>query len=116
MSLPGPTAFCFAKDQLELPIGQLSGGERARILLARMMLQPADLLVLDEPTNDLDIPTLNILEEALNEFPGALVLVTHDRHLIDRVSTDILGLDGGGGTERFGRYPAMDPLLPWSEP
>ena len=68
------------------------------------MLQPADLLVLDEPTNDLDIPTLEVLEESLLEFPGALVLVTHDRHLIDRVSTTILALDGKGGAERFADY------------
>jgi ATP-binding cassette subfamily F protein uup len=66
-----------------------------------MMLRPADLLVLDEPTNDLDIPTLEVLEDSLLEFPGALVLVTHDRHLLDRVSTTILALDGRGGVERF---------------
>jgi ATP-binding cassette subfamily F protein uup len=68
------------------------------------MLQPADLLVLDEPTNDLDIPTLDVLEESLLDFPGALVLVTHDRYLIDRVSTRILALDGRGGTEFFADY------------
>ena len=68
------------------------------------MLQPADLLVLDEPTNDLDIPTLEVLEESLLEFPGALVLVTHDRHLIDRVATTILALDGRGGVLRFADY------------
>jgi ATP-binding cassette subfamily F protein uup len=82
----------------------LSGGERARIVLARLMLEPADLLVLDEPTNDLDIPTLEVLEESLLDFPGALVLVTHDRHLIDRVATTILALDGKGGAERFADY------------
>src|SRR6185369_12479314 len=96
--------FLFKPAQLETQVSRLSGGERARIVLARLMLQPADLLVLDEPTNDLDIPTLEVLEESLLEFPGALVLVTHDRHLIDRVSTLILALDGAGGVDRFADY------------
>jgi ATP-binding cassette subfamily F protein uup len=65
------------------------------------MLEPADLLLLDEPTNDLDIPTLEILEESLLEYRGALALVTHDRYLLDRVSTAVLGLDGRGGAELF---------------
>jgi ATP-binding cassette subfamily F protein uup len=68
------------------------------------MLEPADLLLLDEPTNDLDIPTLEVLEESLLEFPGALVLVTHDRHLIDRVSTRILWLDGRVGAVPYADY------------
>jgi ATP-binding cassette subfamily F protein uup len=68
------------------------------------MLEPADLLLLDEPTNDLDIPTLEILEESLLDFHGALVLVTHDRYLLDRVATVVLGLDGKGGAERFADY------------
>jgi ATP-binding cassette subfamily F protein uup len=68
------------------------------------MLQPADVLLLDEPTNDLDIPTLEILEESLLEFRGALVLVTHDRYLLDRVSTIVLGLDGSGSAQRFADY------------
>ncbi|HEX4825935.1 MAG TPA: ABC-F family ATP-binding cassette domain-containing protein [Candidatus Polarisedimenticolaceae bacterium] len=96
--------FLFRTEQLEMPVSQLSGGERARVVLAGLMLQPADLLVLDEPTNDLDIPTLEVLEESLLDFPGALVLVTHDRHLIDRVSTAILALDGQGGIERYADY------------
>jgi ATP-binding cassette subfamily F protein uup len=89
--------FLFRVEQLGQPIGQLSGGERARVHIARLMLEPADLLLLDEPTNDLDIPTLEILEEALLEFAGAIVLVTHDRYLLDRVSTRLLALDGAGG-------------------
>ncbi len=96
--------FRFTREQLETPVAQLSGGERARIVLARLMLQPADLLVLDEPTNDLDLQTLEVLEETLLEFTGALVLVIHDRHLLDRVATEILALDGHGGVDRFADY------------
>ncbi len=96
--------FLFRGEQLETAVGKLSGGEQARVVLARLMLQPADLLILDEPTNDLDIPTLEVLEENLLEFPGALILVTHDRYLLDRVSTQILALDGEGGSEYFSDY------------
>jgi ATP-binding cassette subfamily F protein uup len=96
--------FLFRTEQLETAVSRLSGGEKARIVLARLMLQPADLLVMDEPTNDLDIPTLDVLEESLLEFPGALVLVTHDRYLLDRVSTQVLALDGRGGAEYFADY------------
>lgn len=96
--------FLFTGEQLNQPLERLSGGERARVLIAKLMLQPADVLMLDEPTNDLDIPTLEILEESLLEFPGALILVTHDRYLLDRVSTTVLGLDAKGGAERFADY------------
>jgi ABC transport system ATP-binding/permease protein len=96
--------FLFTSEQLNQPVRRLSGGERARVLIAKLMLEPADLLLLDEPTNDLDIPTLEILEESLLEFQGALVLVTHDRYLLDRVATVVLGLDGKGGAERFADY------------
>lgn len=96
--------FLFTSDQLDQPVNKLSGGERARVLIANLMLEPADLLLLDEPTNDLDIPTLEILEESLLEFQGALVLVTHDRYLLDRVSTIVLGLDGNLRAERFADY------------
>src|SRR5204862_3815796 len=96
--------FLFRTEQLQTPVSRLSGGERARIVLARLMLQPADLLVMDEPTNDLDIPTLDVLEESLLEFPGALVLVTHDRYLLDRVATRVLSLDGRGYAESFADY------------
>jgi ATP-binding cassette subfamily F protein uup len=96
--------FLFSNEQLDQPVSKLSGGERARVLIANLMLEPADLLLLDEPTNDLDIPTLEILEESLLEFEGALVLVTHDRYLLDRVSTVVLGLDGNGKAERFADY------------
>jgi len=96
--------FLFTGEQLNQPIGRLSGGERARLLIAQLMLQPADVLLLDEPTNDLDIPTLDILEESLLEYRGALVLVTHDRYMLDRVSTIVLGLDGQGGADSFADY------------
>ena len=96
--------FLFTGENLNQKVGRLSGGERARVLIAQLMLQPADVLLLDEPTNDLDIPTLEILEESLLEYSGALVLVTHDRYMLDRVSTVVLGLDGLGGAERFADY------------
>ncbi len=96
--------FLFRTDQLETPVYRLSGGEQARILIARLMRQPADILLLDEPTNDLDIPSLDVLEESLCEFPGALVLVTHDRFLLDRVCNLVLGFDGEGGAEYFADY------------
>ncbi|ODT44257.1 MAG: ABC transporter ATP-binding protein [Nitrospira sp. SCN 59-13] len=96
--------FLFRPEQLDLPVSRLSGGEQARLLIAQLMLQPADLLILDEPTNDLDIPTLDVLEDSLLEFPGALVLVTHDRWLLDRVSTILLALDGTGRLEWFADY------------
>ncbi len=94
--------FLFRVEQLDMPVGELSGGEQARILIARLMLRPADLLILDEPTNDLDIATLDVLEESLCEFPGAIVLVTHDRFMLDRVCTEILGLVGEGRVGRYG--------------
>ncbi|MBV9850796.1 MAG: ABC-F family ATP-binding cassette domain-containing protein [Armatimonadetes bacterium] len=96
--------FLFASDQLNRPLSRFSGGEQARVLIARLMLQPADLLILDEPTNDLDIPTLEVLEDSLAEFPGALVLVTHDRLLLDQVSTEVLALDGRGGARFYADY------------
>jgi ATP-binding cassette subfamily F protein uup len=96
--------FLFRAEQLETPVGRLSGGEQARALMARLMLETADLLLLDEPTNDLDIPTLEVLEESLLEFSGALVLVTHDRYLLDRVSTQLLALDGMGGAVAYADY------------
>jgi ATP-binding cassette subfamily F protein uup len=98
------TRFLFTGEQLNQPVSRLSGGERARVLIARLMLQPADVLILDEPTNDLDIPTLEILEEALIDFSGALVLVTHDRYLLDRVTNAVLGLDGRGNAVLFADY------------
>ncbi len=100
--------FLFSSENLNQRVGRLSGGERARVLIAQLMLQPADVLLLDEPTNDLDIPTLEILEESLLEYSGALVLVTHDRFMLDRVSTVVLGLDGLGKAERFADYSQWD--------
>ena len=103
--------FLFTGEQLNQPVGKLSGGERARVLIAQLMLQPADVLLLDEPTNDLDIPTLDILEESLLEFQGSLVLVTHDRYMLDRVSNVVVGLDGLGGVGLFADYSQWERWL-----
>ena len=103
--------FLFTGEQLNQPVGRLSGGERARVLIAQLMLQPADVLLLDEPTNDLDIPTLDILEESLLEFRGSLVLVTHDRYMLDRVSTMVLGLDGQAKRGLFADYSQWESWL-----
>jgi ATP-binding cassette subfamily F protein uup len=94
--------FLFRPEILNGTIGELSGGEQARVRIAQLMLRPADVLLLDEPTNDLDIPALEVLEESLAEFPGALVLVSHDRDLLDRLCTEVIGLDGSGGSAMYG--------------
>jgi ATP-binding cassette subfamily F protein uup len=93
--------FLFRAEQLDTLIGDLSGGEQARVRIAQLMLRPADLILLDEPANDLDIPALEVLEESLSEFPGALVLVSHDRALMDRLCTEVIGLDGRGGAATY---------------
>ncbi len=96
--------FGFLPEQLDLPMERLSGGEQARAIIARLMLQPADVLIVDEPTNDLDIPTREVLEESLKEFPGGLVLVTHDRYMLENVCQRYLGLDGNGLWAEFADY------------
>ncbi|MBS0625681.1 MAG: ABC-F family ATP-binding cassette domain-containing protein [Verrucomicrobia bacterium] len=93
--------FLFSPDLLDISIDRLSGGERARISIAHLMLQPADLLLLDEPTNDLDIPTLETLEESLLEFSGAVVLITHDRYMLDRICNSLLALGDPEKTEIY---------------
>ena len=115
--------FLFRPEQLDVPVGDLSGGEQARVRIAQLMLQPADLLLLDEPTNDLDIPALEVLEDSLAEFPGALVLVSHDRDLMDRLCTEVVGLDGRGGAALYGSvgqwltaYEREPPRRPRSRP
>ncbi len=96
--------FLFTSQQLKQPVRALSGGEQARIHIAKLMLEPADVLILDEPTNDLDIPSLEVLEQSLEEFPGAVVLVTHDRAMLARLSTHIIALDGEGNARHFTNY------------
>ena len=96
--------FLFDPDQLSTFVGNLSGGEQARLLIANLMLEPADVLLLDEPTNDLDIPSLEVLEEALLEFPGAIVLVTHDRFMLERIANEFVGLDDRGSAKHFTSY------------
>ncbi|HEY1730578.1 MAG TPA: ABC-F family ATP-binding cassette domain-containing protein, partial [Terriglobales bacterium] len=103
--------FLFTGEQLNQPVSRLSGGERARVLIAQLMLQPADVLLLDEPTNDLDIPTLEILEETLLEYPGSLVLVTHDRYMLDRIANIVIGLDGEGNAGAFADYAQWEAWL-----
>ena len=97
--------FLFTRERVHAPISALSGGERNRLLLARLLARPANLLVLDEPTNDLDIETLEILEDLLLEYTGTLLLVSHDRAFLNNLVTSTLVLDGVGGvTETVGGY------------
>jgi ATP-binding cassette subfamily F protein uup len=93
--------FLFSPEQLNVELGALSGGEQARVRVAQLMVQPADLLLLDEPTNDLDIASVEALEDSLEEFPGAVVLVSHDRELMDRLCTTFIGLDGRGNASTY---------------
>lgn len=103
--------FLFKPDQLHMPISYLSGGEQARILIANLMKEPADLLILDEPTNNLDLPSLAVLEDSLLEFPGAVLLVTHDRFMIHEVPNLILSLDGKGQAEYFADFTQWESAL-----
>ncbi len=102
--IPWAMRFGFRPDQLDTPVGDLSGGEQARVLMAMMLREPVDILMLDEPTNDLDIQSIEVLERALIDFPGAVVLITHDRYMLDRVCTDIIGLHDGGS---WGNYATV---------
>lgn len=96
--------FLFASEQMDFPVGKLSGGEQSRLLLAKLMLTEANVLILDEPTNDLDVATLDVLQDCLADFPGAVILVSHDRYFMDHVATQILA------------FPlAPGPLVPFSD-
>jgi ATP-binding cassette subfamily F protein uup len=88
--------FLFLPEQMRTPVKVLSGGERARLMLARALLKPSNLLVLDEPTNDLDIETLDVLEEMLSDYAGTLILISHDRDFLDRIATSIIVPEGNG--------------------
>ncbi len=100
--------FLFRPEQARTPVGVLSGGERARLTLARAFARPSNLLVLDEPTNDLDLETLDLLQERLAEYPGTVLLVSHDRDFLDRVVTSVIAAEGNGGwIEYAGGYTDM---------
>jgi ATP-binding cassette subfamily F protein uup len=100
--------FLFGPEQARTPIGKLSGGERGRLMLARALAQPSNLLVLDEPTNDLDIETLDLLQELLADYGGTIVLVSHDRDFLDRVATSVIVSEGEGRwVEYAGGYSDM---------
>jgi ATP-binding cassette subfamily F protein uup len=104
--------FLFSPAQMELPVGRLSGGEQSRLLIARLMLKPANVLVLDEPTNDLDIATLDVLEDCLKDFTGAVLLVTHDRFFLNEIAAQILAF-GPKGTREEGHITAFASLDQW---
>jgi len=93
--------FLFSAEQARQPVAALSGGERARLLLAKLLARPSNLLVLDEPTNDLDVETLDLLEEMLADYAGTVLVVSHDRDFLDRVCTSVIVAEGGG---RWGEY------------
>jgi ATP-binding cassette subfamily F protein uup len=93
--------FLFMPDQLDMPVKRLSGGEKARIIIANLMLQPCDILLLDEPTNDLDILSLEVLEQSIQDFPGAVIIVSHDRYLMDNVCHRILYLNPNSKAEFY---------------
>jgi len=116
--------FMFHPEQARTPVGLLSGGERARLTLARAFARPSNLLVLDEPTNDLDLETLDLLQERLAEYPGTVLLVSHDRDFLDRVVTSIIVAEGngrwieyaGGYTDMLAQHPPArggSPVTPW---
>src|SRR5690606_31865923 len=100
--------FLFQPEQARTPIRELSGGERARLMLARVLARPANLLILDEPTNDLDMETLDLLQELVAGFPGTVILVSHDRDFLDRTVTSVIAPEGDGRwLEYAGGYADM---------
>ena len=100
--------FLFAPEQAGQPVSALSGGERGRLMLARALAMPSNLLVLDEPTNDLDLETLDLLQEMIADFPGTVLLVSHDRDFLDRTVTSVLAAEGKGSwVEYAGGYSDM---------
>jgi len=105
--------FLFSSDQMEMPVGKLSGGEQSRLLIACLMLKRANVLILDEPTNDLDMATLDVLQDVLQEFKGAIILVTHDRYFLDQVSNQILSLQIVGGKKTFERFANLAQWEAW---
>lgn len=96
--------FLFTREQLDHPVSTLSGGEKARLMASILLRQTADILILDEPTNDLDLDTLAVLEDSLKEFAGAIIMVSHDRYFLEQVCTKILGYDGAGQFVSYGDY------------
>jgi ATP-binding cassette subfamily F protein uup len=100
--------FLFPPEQARTPIGRLSGGERGRLMLARALAKPSNLMVLDEPTNDLDIETLDLLQELLGDYSGTILIVSHDRDFLDRVATSVIVGEGDGRwVEYAGGYSDM---------
>jgi len=100
--------FLFAQEQRGTPLEVLSGGERGRLMLARALAKPSNLLVLDEPTNDLDLETLDVLEEMLGDYEGTVILISHDRDFLDRIVTSVIAPDGHGRwIEYAGGYSDM---------
>ena len=100
--------FLFAQEQMRTPLEVLSGGERGRLMLARALAKPSNLMVLDEPTNDLDLETLDVLEEMLGDYEGTVILISHDRDFLDRVVTSVIAPEGDGRwVEYAGGYTDM---------
>jgi ATP-binding cassette subfamily F protein uup len=100
--------FLFSPEQARTPLRVLSGGERGRLMLARALAKPSNLLVLDEPTNDLDLETLDVLEEMLGDYQGTVILISHDRDFLDRIVNAVIAPEGGGKwTEYAGGYSDM---------
>ena len=108
--------FLFSAQRAKSPVRMLSGGERNRLLLARLFARPANLIVLDEPTNDLDIESLELLEERLQDYSGTLLLVSHDRRFLDNVVTQTLAAEGNGVWREYAGgysdYLRQRPALP----
>ncbi len=100
--------FLFSSEQARTPLGKLSGGERGRLMLAQALAKPSNLLILDEPTNDLDMETLDVLEDMIGEYPGTVLLISHDRDFLDRLVSGVIAPEGNGvWTEYAGGYSDM---------